>query len=281
MTDKELYISWKNGSLTSSQAWLRLTGNNASEETARKYMNGLKHYLHKNDENYAHRKVVGVFGDTHIPFHHPNYLQFVKDTFEKYQVTDIVCTGDIFDFHAISRFQSEASAKSSYDELDMAIESGKEYTDTFPNVIVTKSNHDSIPYRQAATLGLGERFLKKFNELMELPPTWVLKTAHIMDDVLYKHGENCGGKDGAINAAINERMSTVIGHQHSFAGCKYVANHRDIIFGMNVGCGIDVDAYAFAYGKHAKYRPILGCGIVYSSDYAQFVPMGLEYFRGD
>jgi len=278
MTDKELYISWKKGTLTSSQAWLRLTGNNASEETARKYMNALGHYLHKDT---VERKVIGVFGDTHIPFHHPNYLQFVKDTFEKHGVTDVICTGDIFDFHAISRFQSEPSAKSSYDELDMAIENGKEYTDAFPNVIVVKSNHDAIPYRQAASLGLGERFLKTFNELMELPETWVLKNAHIIDNVLYKHGDNCGGKDGALNAAINERMSTVIGHQHSFAGCKYVANYRDIIFGMNVGCGIDIDAYAFAYGKHAKYRPILGCGIVYSSDYAQFVPMGLEYFRGD
>ena len=48
---------------------------------------------------------------------------------------------------------------------------------------------------------------------------------------------------------------------------------------MNVGCGIDIDAYAFAYGKYDKNRPTLGCGIVFDSGNAIFVPMGKEYFR--
>ena len=140
MTDKELYMSWKKGTLTSNQAWFRLTGNNASEETARKYMNALGHYLHKDT---VERKVIGVFGDTHIPFHHPNYLQFVKDTFEKHGVTDVICTGDLVDFHAISRHLTEASAKSSYDELDMAIGFASEYTKAFPNVRMVAGNQQS------------------------------------------------------------------------------------------------------------------------------------------
>ena len=277
--EKQLYVNWKKGNLTSQQAWHQLTGKRIAEETARKYMNALAHYLDKEIEK-DHR-VVGVFGDTHIPFCHPNYLQFVKDTFDRHGVTDIVCTGDLVDFHAISRHTTDTTAMSAYGELDKTIEVVEDFTNAFPEVILTLGNHDEIPYRQAATLGIGNRFLRGFSKLLNLPPTWEIKESHIEDNVLYKHGLNCGGKDGAINAAITERMSTVIGHQHSFAGCKYIANHRDIIFGMNVGCGIDIDAYAFAYGKHAKYRPILGCGIVYSDNYAQFVPMGLEYFRGE
>lgn len=222
---------------------------------------------------------VGVFGDTHIPFDHPNYLQFLKDIFKRYNVGSIVCMGDLVDNHALSRFQSEPCARGAYDELDESIKRVKEYAKAFPKVKMCKGNHDLIPERQAATVGIGSRYLKSFSELLEIPKTWEIEEEFIIDNVLYKHGLNCLGKDGAINAAILERMSTVIGHTHSFAGCKYSANKRDIIFGLNSGCGIEIGKYAFAYGKHAKYRPLLGCGIIFNDARAIFEPMPAEYFR--
>lgn len=244
------------------------------KEKIRCYM---RRTVDKQDNN---TKVTGVFSDIHIPFNHPNYLQFCMDTFKKYSVKQVVCAGDLVDHHAISRFQSEPCAKGAYDELDMSIAEVAKYTKAFPVVKMCRGNHDAIPARQAASVGIGERYLKSFSELLELPEAWEIADEFIINDVLYKHGINCMGKDGAINAAIQERMSTVIGHSHAFAGCKYSANKRNIIFGMNVGCGIDIDAYAFAYGKYDKNRPILGCGIVFSSSNAIFVPMGKEYFRG-
>lgn len=225
------------------------------------------------------QRPVGVFSDTHIPFDHPNYLQFLIDTFKQYNVGQVVCCGDIVDHHALSRFQTETCAKGSYDELDMAIDRLKAYTKAFPKCRVTLGNHDLIPERQAASVGIGKRYLKSLSELLELPKTWLIEEELILDGVLYKHGINCLGKDGALNTAISERMSTVIGHSHSFGGCKYSANKRDIIFGLNVGCGINIDAYAFAYGKYDKNRPTLGCGIVFDSGNAIFVPMGRSYFR--
>ena len=224
-------------------------------------------------------KPVGVFSDPHIPFNHPNYLQFCIDTFKKYGVGQIVCAGDLVDHHAISRFQSEPCAKGAYDELDMSIIEVKKYVKAFPRTKMCRGNHDAIPVRQAASVGIGERYLKSFSELLGLPKTWEIAEEFILNGVLYKHGINCMGKDGALNSAIQERMSTVIGHSHAFGGCKYSANKRDIIFGMNVGCGIDIDAYAFAYGKYDKNRPTLGCGIVFNDSNAIFVPMGGEYFR--
>lgn len=224
-------------------------------------------------------KPVGVFSDPHIPFDHPNYLQFVKDTFAKYKVGQVVCLGDLVDHHAMSRFQTEPCAIGAYDELDMSIKKVKKYVKAFPKVKLCKGNHDDIPKRQAASVGIGERYLKTFSEVLELPKTWEIAEEFIIDNVLYKHGLNCLGKDGALNTAIQERISTVIGHSHSFGGCKYSANKRDIIFGLNAGCGIDIAAYAFAYGKHAKFRPTLGCGIVFNDSNAIFVPMGQEYFR--
>jgi len=225
-------------------------------------------------------KPVGVFSDPHVPFNHPNYLQFCIDTFKKYGAGRKVCCGDLVDFHALSRHQTETCAKSPCDELEMTIEGVKPFTKAFPEVDLITGNHDDIYIRQAATLGIDKRFLKPFSELFKLPNGWKIHSDElIIDNVLYKHGINCTGKNGALNAALLERLSTVIGHSHSFGGCQYSANPRSIIFGLNVGCGIDIDAYAFAYGKHSKYRPTLGCGIVFSETSAIFVPMGQEYFR--
>ena len=33
-------------------------------------------------KNTSRKKVVGVIGDLHCPFNHPNYLQFLIDTFK-------------------------------------------------------------------------------------------------------------------------------------------------------------------------------------------------------
>ena len=50
-------------------------------------------------------------------------------------------------------------------------------------------------------------------------------------------------------------------------------SHDDRIFGLNVGCGIDIDRYAFAYAQDFKIRPGLGCGVVVDSGEAHFIPM--------
>lgn len=222
--------------------------------------------------------VVGVIGDLHIPFEHPNYLQFCKDTFKQFGVSQVVSVGDLVDNHALSRHLTETCAVSPYDELDMAIDRLKEWIKAFPSVSICIGNHDSIPTRQAATIGIGSRYLKSQNELLNLPKEWRFEEEFIINNVLYKHGINCGGPNGSLNTAIQERMSTVIGHYHSGGGVSYSANPRDIIFGMQVGCGISISQYAFAYGLHSKRRPVLGCGVVFNDSYAIFVPMGGSYF---
>ena len=58
---------------------------------------------------------IGIFSDPHIPFDHPNYLRFCEDTFEAYGVKRIICCGDLVDFHAISRHQTETCAHSVID----------------------------------------------------------------------------------------------------------------------------------------------------------------------
>jgi hypothetical protein len=47
----------------------------------------------------------------------------------------------------------------------------REYIKVFPYVYLCDSNHDAIPQRKAASLGLSSRYLKSFKELAGLPDT--------------------------------------------------------------------------------------------------------------
>jgi len=218
-------------------------------------------------------RVVGVFSDTHLPFMKEGYIEFVVETFKKYGVTDVVLNGDMVDNHALSRFNSHPEAVGPITEKDLAQKVINKLVKLFPNVYYVLGNHDLIPMRQAATLGLPETLVKSFAQLWDLPDTWIIAERHIIDDVIYTHGTGSGGKDGAINAAIRNRMSTVIGHSHAYAGIKYNNNGLDTIFGMNCGSGVDNDTYAMTYGKDYPNKPIISCGIIFSNTNGMVVVM--------
>lgn len=223
--------------------------------------------------------VRGVFSDTHIPFQHPNYLTFLKDTFAEWGVEEVICLGDLIDNHAISRFQSEPCADGAYLELAKAREAVKELTEAFPNVKMCRGNHDDIAYRQAKTLGIGDVFIKPFREIYGLPPTWELEDEYVIDGVLYTHGTGRGGKHATYNIAVDERMSVCSGHTHTGGGVNYIANKTETIFALNTGALIDQSAYAFEYSKYSKHRPTLGVGVVLSPHEAYFIPMTGKYLQ--
>lgn len=221
---------------------------------------------------------VGVIGDTHFPFTHPRYLEFCRDTFAKYNVGHVVHIGDIVDNHAISRHKTEPVADGVITEYEKARDMVEEWANVFPNMTITIGNHDNILERQASELGVPAAFLKSTHDLYKMPAGWNVVENVVIDDVLYKHGIGSGGMHGAFNSARRQCMSVVQGHTHSFAGVKYIATPQKLWFGMSVGCGIDINAYAFLYGKYMENRPILGCGIVWSAQEAMFVPMDLSKY---
>lgn len=229
-------------------------------------------------DRYKSNAPILVFSDPHCPFDHPNFPYFLQDMAKKYKVGQVICLGDLVDNHAISRHGAEPCALGAYSELDLAIQRLKIYATLFPEVDYVTGNHDERVNRQAASVGIGSRFLKDLHDVLELPDGWICRgNEFIQDNVLYSHGINWCGKNGAINKAFAERMSCAIGHSHSFGGVQYSANSRDTVFGINVGCGVNREAYAFAYGKYSKQKETLGCGIVFNSQSAIFVPMEKEY----
>jgi predicted phosphodiesterase len=219
-----------------------------------------------------------VFSDMHTPFDLPGFPYFLRETAQKYGCKRAVCLGDIVDNHAITNHQVEPCALGAYTELDLAIQRLKIYSTLFPEVDLVLGNHDTRIIRQAAIVGIGERFLRGLNEVLELPDTWVLHgNEFILNGVNYSHGVNWGGKNGALNRAISERMSCCIGHSHGFGGVGFHTNSIDTIFGLNVGCGINEATYAFNYGRFAKQKSTIGCGVVFDSEAAIFVPISKNF----
>jgi hypothetical protein len=205
---------------------------------------------------------VLVIADTQNPFDHRDYLRFLKAVQKKYKCAQVVHVGDEVDFHSMSDYQADPDGMSPGDELKAAIKSLQPYYKAFPEVLVCESNHTARIYKRAFKAGIPKTAIKSYSEQLEAPKGWVWDYKHEIDNVVYKHGMGYSGRDGAMNAARDELKSTVIGHLHSEAGIQYWANSEVILFGMNVGSGIDRKAYAFNYGRDSRKKPILSCGVV-------------------
>lgn len=219
--------------------------------------------------------IVGIIGDQHEPFCHKDYRNFCYEVFNRYKVSRIVNIGDEVDNHALSFHEHNPNGLSAESEAEKAMENLRKWYKTFPKVDVMVGNHSALPHRQATSVGIPRRFLKAYEEVWESPKGWKWHEEIEIDHVRYTHGTGSSGQNGAINLAIRSRQSTVIGHIHSFGGVNYHANNNDLIFGLNVGCGIDTRAYAFEYGKPFVNKPTLGCGIVKDGHDAFFLPMKL------
>lgn len=225
---------------------------------------------------------VGIIGDTHIPFNHLFYKDFVKETFKKYKVDRVVHIGDLVDNHAISYHESDPDGLSSGSEADLVDIELEKWFKMFPKVDIIMGNHDKLPERQAKSNGLSQRFIRSFKETWKLPKGWNVHPDNVViDDVYYCHGTGSTGKNAGFNLMLAKGQSVVQGHVHSFAGIQWKADQKDKYFGFNVGCGIDIEEYAFEYAKDYKWKPTLGCGIVIDGEQAIWVPMPFpKYSKG-
>ena len=226
--------------------------------------------------NFRNSGNIGIIGDTHEPFCHPGYIDFCYEVFNRFGCSEIVHIGDEVDNHALSYHESDPNGFSAESEAELALKNMHKWYQRFPDVKVCVGNHSALPFRKATTTGIPKRFLKSYEEVWEAPKGWMWKMSWEIDNVLYEHGTGTSGQSAARNRAVANRQSTVIGHSHSFGGVSYMASRNDIIFGLNVGCGIDVDAYAMTYGKVFPKKPTLGCGVVLDKGQTGiFIPMDL------
>lgn len=218
-----------------------------------------------------------ILPDTHIPFHHPNLLPWVREIAHDYKVKRVCHVGDIVDNHAISFHDHDPDGMSPGDELIAARKELTRWVKAFPNVHCAVGNHDELGRRKAYDTGIPTAYYKSFADVLGLPSTWLFRFNWLFDgNWQLTHGTGSSGHDAAFKLAMNHRISTAAGHIHTAAGVKFHASNKDIIWSLQVGCGIDRKSYAFSYGRDFITKPILGCGLVLEGGKLPiFLPMPL------
>jgi hypothetical protein len=217
-----------------------------------------------------------IIGDKHLPFEHEGYLDFCLKVQKEYNCGFVIDIGDHVDNHAVSYHDHDPDGRSPGDEYLLALKKAKDWYNAFPDVKICVGNHDRLPFRKAFTAGLPKNWLKSYQEMFESPKSWHWDFIHKHMGVIYQHGTGLSGEMASINAARENRQSTVIGHLHTVCNTRFLASQKDLIFGMSVGCGIDHEKYAFAYGRENTRKPVLSCGVVINGTMPINIPMNLK-----
>jgi len=199
---------------------------------------------------------VLVIGDLHLPFELDGYFEFVKSQYHLNNCNKVVFIGDVIDNHFSSYHETFADGLGGGSELKFAKQKLKKWYKQFPDATVIIGNHDRIIMRKAQTSAIPKEWIRDYKDVLGVP-NWVWSECHEIDGVMYEHGE--GGQ--AQIKAKNNLQSTVCGHYHSESYVKWFVGNRSKLFAMQVGCGIDKNSYAMAYGRNFK-KPVIGCGIV-------------------
>lgn len=200
---------------------------------------------------------VLVIGDTHAPFIKKGYLEFCLDVQERYKCDKVVHIGDAGDWHFSSFHGVEPAAWGANSEYEKMIEQLRPWQKAFPKLKLTWGNHDLIPLRKSFAAGLSPRVMKTWKDLYDAPKGWEFGEKFIINRVMYTHGTNA-----AHLRMKDTRISVVQGHLHSLQYVQWSQSEIDRIFAVQVGCGIDMDAYAFNYSKPFPKKPVLGCGVI-------------------
>lgn len=135
-------------------------------------------------------------------------------------------------------------------------------------MLVCESNHGQRWARKAFDAEIPTIMMRKYQEVILAPTgwqwakSWVIPTKKRFRTI---HGIGYSGMNGHRTAAIDGGISTAIGHLHSNAGIAYIKTNELDIWGMNTGSLIDVEAYAFEYGKDSRFKPCLGISVVFNN----------------
>jgi hypothetical protein len=206
--------------------------------------------------------------DLQIPFEAANALAFCLAVQREFKVPseNVYNVGDEVDQYFGSAYQKDPNGwHTPRSELAASREKLLRWYRAFPEMKLAISNHGLRWAKKAFDAEIPSEMLRPYQDIIHAPPGWKWRDAW---DIKTKypirmiHGMGYNGQAAHRQAALDFGMNIVIGHLHSHAGVALIRTQGQRIWGMNVGCLIDDEAYAFAYNKHQRQRPILGCGVV-------------------
>ena len=219
------------------------------------------------------KRPILIISDLQIPFENAKALDFCIYLKRHFNIPleNVLNVGDETDcYHGGNWPKNPDGTLSAHGELAIARDKLKQWGAAFPLMKIAISNHGLRWVRKAAAAEIPSQMLLAYEKIFEMPEGWKWQYEWRFKDLKYPfrliHGMGYSGKDGARNAAMDSKMSTVIGHLHAHAGVSHVHNRGmdQRIFGFNVGSLIDKEAYAFEYEKQNRIEPCLGAGVIFN-----------------
>lgn len=232
--------------------------------------------VRKDNEKQQDNSRVLLISDMHIPYHHPDTIAFLRHLKDKWKPTRVICLGDEVDLHALSYHDSDPDLPSAGDELRRSLPVIAEIQKMFPVMDIIESNHGSLVWRKAKTFGIPKHYIKPYNEMLNVADGWKWSF-----DLTIKlpNGQACyihhGKTNNVIKLSQQMGMNAIQGHYHESFKIDYWGNPNGLFWGMQCGCLIEDEAYAFNYNNVNIKRPIIGTGVIIDSQpYLQPMVLG-------
>lgn len=210
-----------------------------------------------------------VIGDLHEPFCLDEYLMFNYNLQRQFNCGTIIFIGDIIDNHSSSYHEKSLDGVGANKEFSLAKKRIGEWYKVFPEATVCVGNHDRLILRKAQTTGISNNWIKDYKDGLNVEG-WNFVDNIKINDIYFTHGEN----GSARKRCKDELMSTVQGHLHSEGYIEYFTGNNKKIFGMQVGCGVDMGSYGMSYAKDGK-KPFIGSAVIVKGT-PILIPMDIE-----
>ena len=209
-----------------------------------------------------------VFGDLHMPYHDKQTLEFLAEIKKDFRPDHVVCTGDIVDFYASSRFPKDPDHPDSLvNEIKKIRKSIRKLGRVFPKLDLCMGNHDDRMAIRATGAGIPSSLMMSFGDIIGAPEGWnIIKSTDDFNLVVNSTKETItfAHNRGVNTYLIAQRLGRtfVAGHQHT--KCQNVGYNNGIrtFFGCNTPCLISDKGSPFAYGKISNINPIKGCLLI-------------------
>ena len=197
-----------------------------------------------------------------------NALDWVRSLQDYWQTDATVYLGDMVDHHRISMHESEPDSQGALHEHEEALEQLQPWYNHFKKAVVLTGNHDALVHRQAASAGLPAKYIRSLKEFLEMPKGYKVVErwgSHIIDDVMYFHGDTGPGGQGipAFRHAMLQFRSVVQGHHHTACGIQHFVNSGGKrIWGMQCGSLACPNDLTTRYARKFSKAPVLAAAVV-------------------
>ena len=222
--------------------------------------------IRKQDVQKEDNSRVLLISDMHIPYHHPDALEFLQHLKDKYKPTRVICLGDELDKQALSYHDHDPDLPSAGDEPRKSVPVIQELYKMFPVMDIIESNHGSLVWRKAKTNGIPRQYIKSYNDVLGVGVGWKWSFDLTIE---LPNGQKCyihhGKTSNVIQLSQQMGMNAIQGHYHEAYRIDYWGNPNGLFWGMQCGCLIDDDALAFSYNNVNIKRPVIGTGLIIDS----------------